>query len=68
MNPIVAISHLVMDTEVLERLKLFALSWVEDQGVELADGDLGVEGGQRSLIGRFLEKKEQTFWESRTPC
>lgn len=63
LNPFVEIYHLEMDAEVLEGLKMFALSGLEDQGVELGDEDvhIGVEEGQRSLIGKVFGEKRANF-------
>lgn len=52
-----------MDPDVLSRLKNFSLSAVETEGVELGEVEVcvGIEKGQRSLIGRIFGEKKANF-------
>lgn len=52
-----------MDPDMLSRLKNFSLSSVKTKGVELGEAEVyvGIEKGQRSLIGRIFGEKKANF-------
>lgn len=52
-----------MEVDVLDRLKKFSLSQIECQGLELegVDVQVGIEEGNRSLIGRVFGEKKANF-------
>lgn len=69
-----------MESDVLERLKSFSLSSREADGVEILEEDvsIGLEEGQRSLIGKIFGEKKANFvgvkgamtklWQSKGLC
>lgn len=61
-------TSLAMETEVVERLKLFSLSEDETLGIDMKNDDIqvGVEEGMRNLIGRVFGDKRANFWGLRT--
>lgn len=69
-----------MESDVLERLRSFSLSSRETKEVEILEEDVGIglEEGQRSLIGKFFCEKRANFigmkrammklWQYKGPC